>query len=386
MKKRNHSGIARRFESGPRGWLYFDANSIGAMPKSAPARLARLLAQWRTLRRRGWSDADWLDAPRRLGDKLAPVIGARKGTVAVGDSTSVNLHKALEMAVTMASTRRPRRTEILSESGSFPTDLYIAGNIARKQGLKMKLVENPAQIESAIGPRTAVVYLSHTDYRTSYRHDLRAVTRLAHARGALTVWDLSHSAGAVPTDLAKGNADFAVGCGYKYLCGGPGAPGYLYVAPRLQAKAMPAIQGWFGHAAPMEFEACFRPAPGVQRHVVGTPAVSGNVLLEAALDVFSRTDLPQLFQRHISLSQLLVALAPKELELVSPRDPRQRGGFVAFRCRNAKKLVSALERRRVVASSRPPDIVRFGLSPLYHREADVRELARRLTNALSDKR
>jgi kynureninase len=375
MKKRSAAG---QFAAGPRGWLYFDANSVGAMPASAPARIARLLEQWRTLRRRGWSEADWLDAPRRLGDKLAPVIGARKGTVAVGDSASVNLHKAL----TIAARLRPRRKEILSEAGTFPTDLYAAENIARAQGLKLKLVDGPERVAAAIGPRTAVVYLSHTDYRTGYRHDLRAMTRLAHARGALTVWDLSHSAGAVPTDVAKGNADFAAGCGYKYLCGGPGAPGYLYVAPRLQAKAMPAIQGWFGHAAPMEFEMRFRPAPGVQRHVVGTPAVTGNVLLEAALDAFAGWKLPELFEQHARLSQLLIDLAPAELELASPRDPRRRGGFVAFRFRNAKKLAAALERRRVVASSRPPDILRFGLSPLYHREADVRELARRLENAV----
>ena len=371
MKKRNAAG---QFAAGPRGWLYFDANSVGAMPKSAPARMARLLEQWRSLRRRGWNEADWLDAPRRLGDKLAPVIGARKGTVVVDDSTSVNLHKAL----TLAAGLRPRRREILSEAGTFPTDLYVAEGVARALRLKLKLVDGPEKIESAVGPRTAVVYLSHTDYRTGYRHDLRALTRLAHARGAMTVWDLSHSAGAVPTDVATGNADFAVGCGYKYLCGGPGAPGYLYVAPRLQSKVMPAIQGWFGHSAPMDFNMRYRPAAGVQRHVVGTPAVTGNVFLESALDVFSRAELSKLFEKHMKLSEELIALAPQALELVSPRDARKRGGFVAFRYRNAKKLAAQLERRRVSASSRPPDIIRFGLSPLYHSAADVRELARRL--------
>jgi kynureninase len=383
MKKRNDTGFARLFEAGPRGWLFFDANSIGAMPRSAPRRVARLLEEWRSLGRRGWSESDWLDAPRRLGDKLAPVIGARRGSVIVGDSTSVNLHKALAMAVTMASKRRSRRTEILGESGSFPTDLYVAENIARAQGLKLKLVPNPAQVESAISRSTAVVYLSHTDYRTGYRHDLRAMTRRAHASGALTVWDLSHSAGAVATDVARGNADFAVGCGYKYLCGGPGAPGYLYVAPRLQARAEPALQGWFGHAEPMEFEPRFRPARGIQRHAVGTPAVSGNVLLEAALDVFSKFKPAKLFARHAALSQLLVELAPEELILASPQDPRRRGGFVAFRYRHAEALVAELQARRVVASVRPPNIVRFGLSPLYHREADVRELARRLKAILA---
>jgi len=367
------------FEPGPRGWLYFDANSIGAMPKLAPRRLARLLAEWRRLRRRGWSESDWLDAPRRLGDKLAPILGAKKGSVIVGDSTSVNLHKALAMAVRL----RPGRKEILSEAGTFPTDLYVAQGIARDHGLKLKLVKDPSLIEAAVGARTAVVFLSHTDYRTGYRHDLRAVTRRAHAQGALTVWDLSHSAGAVATDVARGNADFAVGCGYKYLCGGPGAPGYLYVAPRLQARVQPALAGWFGHAEPMKFEPRFRPARGIQRHAVGTPAVAGNVLLEAALDVFLKMDLKKLFRKHAALSQLLIDLAPEELILASPADARRRGGFVAFRYWQADALVAELQSRRVVASLRPPNIVRFGLSPLYHRESDVRELARRLQAILA---
>src|SRR5690349_2663016 len=218
-----------------RGWLYFDANSIGAMPAGAPRRMARLLAEWKRLRRRGWEQSDWLDAPRRLGDKLAPLIGAPRGSVVVGDSTSVNLYKALSLALSL----RPRRRVIVSERGTFPTDLYVAEGVAQSRDCRLVLVEKIS--ESDLDSRTAVLYLSHTDYRTSYRHDLAALTRLAHARGAVTVWDLSHSAGAVPTEVARGGADFAVGCGYKYLCGGPGAPGYLYVAPRLQARVAPAL-------------------------------------------------------------------------------------------------------------------------------------------------
>jgi kynureninase len=369
---------ARLFEAGPRGWLYFDANSIGAMPKLAPRRLARLVGEWRALRRRGWTDADWLDAPRRLGDKLAPLIGASKGSVVAGDSTSVNLHKALAMAVRL----RPGRRVIVGEAGTFPTDLYVAEQVARAHGCRLKLVARPAQLEGVIDRRTAVLYLSHTDYRTGYRHDLRALTGKAHAAGALTVWDLSHSAGAVATGVGRGNADFAVGCGYKYLCGGPGAPGYLYVAPRLQARVQPALQGWFGHAAPMAFETRFRPARGIQRHAVGTPAVAGNVLLEAALDVFAQFEPAELFARHAELSELLIELAPRALELVSPLDARQRGGFVAFRHRQAKRIAAALEKERVVASSRPPDILRFGISPLYHAEDDVIALAGRLKKVL----
>jgi kynureninase len=373
---------ASRFAAGQAGFLYFDANSVGAMPRSAPRRMARLIDEWQRLRRRGWSEADWLEAPRRLGDKLAPVIGAPRGSVVVGDSTSVNLHKALTLALQV----KPARREILSEAGTFPTDLYVAENVARTHGLSLRLVKEGAPLESRITRRTAVLYLSHTDYRTGYRHDLRALTRRAHAAGAVTVWDLSHSAGAVPTEVARGGADFAVGCGYKYLCGGPGAPGYLYVAPRHQAKAAPAIQGWFGHAAPMDFEPRFRPARGIQRHAVGTPAVSGNVFFEAALDVFSESDPAELFERHAALSELLIRVVPRGLELVSPKDPARRGGFVAFRYPAAKQLVAALERRHIVASYRPPDIVRFGLSPLYHRAADIRELGRRLSQVLHSRR
>jgi kynureninase len=371
MKKQSS---ARYFHAGSQGWLYFDANSIGAMPKIAPARMQRLLAEWRALRRRGWSESDWLDAPRRLGDKLAPLIGAPKGSVIVGDSTSVNLHKALTLALRL----RRGRGAIVSEAGTFPTDLYVAEQLAREQGRKLVLAKDTPQLQAAIDRRPAVVFLSHTDYRTAHRHDLAAVTRRAHARGALTVWDLSHSAGAVASDVARGGADFAVGCGYKYLCGGPGAPGYLYVAPRLQARVQPALQGWFGHADPMAFSPRFEAARGIQRHAVGSPAVAGNVLMEAALDTFSRTRPQVLFRRHAALSQLLIELAPEELVLASPSDPRRRGGFVAFRHRHAGALVEELQARRVVASLRPPNIVRFGLNPLYHSEADVRALARRL--------
>jgi kynureninase len=365
---------ARFFHAGSQGWLYFDANSIGAMPRIAPARMTRLLAEWRTLRRRGWSESGWLDAPRRLGDKLAPLIGARSGSVIVGDSTTVNLHKAVALALRL----RPGRGAIVSEAGTFPTDLYVAEQLAREQRRKLVLAKDAAQLQAAIDRRPAVVFLSHTDYRTAHCHDLAAVTRSAHARGALTVWDLSHSAGAVATDIGRGKADFAVGCGYKYLCGGPGAPGYLYVAPHLQARVRPALQGWFGHADPMAFSPRFEAARGIQRHAVGSPAVAGNVLMEAALDVFLKMDLKKLFKKHAALTQLLIGLAPEELILASPSDPRRRGGFVAFRHRHAGALVEELQARRVVASLRPPNIVRFGLSPLYHSEADVRALARRL--------
>ena len=374
--------MVAQFAPGEPGTLYFDANSIGAMPRAAEKAMARLGDEWRRLRRRGWNDSDWLDAPLRLGDKLAPVIGAEPGSVAVCDSTSVNLHKAVWMALGL----RPARHMVLVEDAAFPTDNYVAENAARARGATLHRVSSPEEIETALGKNVAVLLLTHTDYRTSYRHDLAALTRLAHKRGAIAVWDLSHSAGAVPCDLAASKADIAVGCGYKYLCGGPGSPAWLYVAPRHRAAVEPAIAGWMGHAEPMAFEPGYRAAPGVRRHLAGTPSVSGNMLMEAALDLWAGFDIRQAFAKHAALGDLLIRVVEgldengvsPGLALASPRKAAQRGGFVAFRGAGAKALIESLDAAGVVASYRKPDIVRFGLSPLYHRYMDIWELGVRL--------
>ena len=371
--------VVAQFAPGEEGVLYFDANSIGAMPLAAERALARLSDEWRRLRKRGWTDSDWLDAPARLGDKLAPVIGAEPGSVVVCDSASVNLHKAVWMALTL----NPGRDVVLTEEGSFPTDLYVAENAARAKGAKLLRVADFNSIESKFNSNVALLLLSHTDYRTSYRHDMAALTKLAHDRGALAVWDLSHSAGAVDCGLAATQADFAVGCGYKYLCGGPGSPGWLYVAPRHQDAIQPAIAGWMGHAEPMAFDAAYRPAPGIRRHLAGTPPVSGNMLMEAALDLWRDLDPAKAFEKHAALGDLLIRLAESPaLTLASPRETARRGGFVAFRHANAAAFVAALEKNGVVASYRKPDIVRFGLSPLYHRYADIQELGARLKRGM----
>ena len=367
--------VVAQFAPGEPGVLYFDANSIGAMPLAAERAMARLGEEWRRLRRRGWSDSDWLDAPARLGEKLAPVIGAEKGSVVVCDSTSVNLHKAVLMALAL----NPGRDVVLTEEGTFPTDLYVAENAAQAKGAKLLRVADLHSIESTLNSSVAALLLSHTDYRTAYRHDIAALTKLAHDHGAVTVWDLSHSAGAVACDVAAGGADFAVGCGYKYLCGGPGAPAWLYVAPRHQAAVKPAIAGWMGHADPMAFDADYRPAPGIRRHLAGTPPVSGNMLMEAALDLWRDIDPAKAFEKHAALGDYLIRLVENpDFILASPRDAARRGGFVAFRHANAAALVAALEKKGVIASYRKPDIVRFGLSPLYHRFTDIRELGERL--------
>jgi len=373
------AAVVAQFAPGEPGVLYFDANSIGAMPLGAERAMARLGDQWRRLRRRGWTDADWLEAPARLGGKLAPVVGAEPGSVIVCDSTSVNLHKLVWMGLEMNS----GRNVVLSEKGTFPTDLYVAENAARARGASLRLVASPEEIEKSLKGDVALLLLSHTDYRSAYRHDLATLTRMAHDRGVLVLWDLSHSAGAVETALAAGQADFAVGCGYKYLCGGPGSPAWLYVAPRHQAAAQPAIAGWMGHAEPMAFDASYRAAPGVKRHLAGTPPVSGNALMEAALDLWADIEPRAAFEKHARLGDLLIRtvqeLTPQSgLQLASPREAARRGGFVAFRHARAAQLADSLNAVGVVVSHRKPDILRFGLSPLYHRYLDVWELGVRL--------
>jgi len=366
--------IVAQFASGEPGVLYFDANSIGAMPRAAERSLERLAAEWRRLRKRGWTDSDWIDAPARLGDKLAPVIGAEPGSVVVCDSTSVNIYKAVRLALGLS-----RRKIVLAEEGAFPTDLYVAEAAARDGN---GFFEKTSSLEKAIGEKTAVVLVTHTDYRSGYRHDLAALTRLAHEHGALTVWDVSHSAGAVEVGLGAGKADFGVGCGYKYLCGGPGAPAWLYVAPRHQGAVAPVIPGWMGHADPMAFAPAYVPAAGAKRHLAGTPGVAGNMLMEAALDLWRDIDPQAAFAKHAALSEFLIRIILADsktgLTLASPRDPAQRGGFVAFRHSKAKDFVKGLEQRGAIASYRSPDIVRFGLSPLYHRHADIAALGERL--------
>jgi kynureninase len=363
------------FAAGEPGWLYFDANSIGAMPRAAQGALGRIADEWRRLRRRGWKDSDWLDAPVRLGNKLAPIIGAEPGSVVVCDSTSVNIYKAVRMALAL----RPGRKTVVAEAGAFPTDLYVA-EAAAPVLKRVDSLTGGGQTLGSVPSDTAAVLVTHTDYRSAYRHDLAALCRAAHERGALVVCDASHSAGAVEVGLAASGADFGVGCGYKYLCGGPGAPAWLYVAPRHQSAA-PVIPGWMGHADPMAMSPDYKPAPGAKRHLAGTPPVAGNALMEAALDLWRDIDPQAAFAKHAALGDLLIRLVEQQcpdLSPASPHDPARRGGFVSFRHRDASAFADALEAAKVVASYRAPDVVRFGLSPLYHRYADIWALGERL--------
>jgi kynureninase len=376
--------IRARFAPGDAHTLYFDANSVGAMPLAAPRQLDRLIGEWQHLRRRGWSESDWLAAPQRLGAKLAPVLGAAPDEVIVCDTTSINLFKALAAAMQL----RPGRSRIVSEAATFPTDLYVAQGLAGlRDGLKLHLLEEGDAIEPAIDGSTVALYLSFVDYRSARRHDIHALTKAAHARGALVIWDLSHGAGAVACDLDAADVDLAVGCGYKYLCGGPGGPAYIFAARRLHDSIRPALAGWMGHAATFKFTTDYEPAPGMARFLVATPPVIANAVFEAALDIWASVDPQAVFCKHDALGDLLGALVDRGVagpgvSVASPRAAARRGGFVALKHAGGAAVVAALADAGVVASFRAPDSLRFGLSALYHRHVDIWDAAERLGDIL----
>jgi kynureninase len=356
----------------PDGLVYLGGNSLGALPRETPTRLHEVAArQWGQDLLRSWSVHDWIGAPQRVGDKIARLIGAGPGEVVVSDSTSVNLFKLLAAACRL----RPHRSVILSEPGNFPNDLYVAQGFAGlNEGIGLHRV-SADQIEAAIDEHVAVVLLTHVHYKSGAVHDMARITARAHTQGALALWDLSHSAGAVPVNLNAAQADFAVGCGYKYLNGGPGAPAYLFVAQRHQAATVSPITGWLGHARPFDFIDDYSPAPGVARFLAGSHPILGIAALEVGVDLMLRADQQARVDKSRALSELFVALvesrcAGQGLELASPRDPEARGSHVAFRHPQAYAVMQALIARGVVGDFRAPDLMRFGFSPLYNRYAD----------------
>lgn len=363
--------LRNRFEL-PEGIIYLDGNSLGALPRGVKSRVADVVStQWGEGLIRSWNTHDWIDLPSRLGNRIAGLIGAPDGTVTVADSTSINLFKALSMALFL----RPDRRVIVSEAGNFPTDNYIAQGLAEflGQGHQLRLVE-PGQLASAITRDVAVVMLTEVNYRTGARHDMAAITTFAHEMGALTVWDLAHSAGALPVDLGAARADFAVGCGYKYLNGGPGAPAFIYAAPEHHHGLRQPITGWLGHATPFAFAADFRPAEGIEAMRVGTPAILSMSALDAALDVFDGVDLGQVKAKADALFELFVTEVMAQtpgVVLATPTDPARRGTQVSFRFPEAYAVMQAMISRGVIGDFREPDIMRFGLTPLYLRYADV---------------
>jgi kynureninase len=353
------------------------------MPTSARERVRRELDEsWGRQLIRAWNSAGWIDLPARVGDRIGTLIGAPKGSVIAGDSTSINLFKALTAALELAA---PRRV-IFSDSGNFPTDLYVAEGVCRLlgRGHELKIVD-PEAVESALDESVAVLMLTEVDYRTGRRHDMRLLTEKAKACGAVMIWDLAHSAGAFPVDLVGCGADFAVGCGYKYLNGGPGAPAFIYVRPDLQPRVAPALSGWMGHAAPFAFELSYRPAPAIERLRAGTPPVLSMAALDAALDVFEGVDMFALRKRSIALSEDFIrrieAECP-ELQLASPRDPAERGSQVSFRFAEGYGAMQALIARGVIGDFRAPDVMRFGFAPLYVGFAEVETAARMLVGVV----
>jgi kynureninase len=368
----------------PNGVIYLDGNSLGALPSATPGRLADVVQrEWGDGLIRSWNQAGWIDLPRRVGDKIARLIGARAGEVIVADSTSVNLFKLLAGALSLQPTRRV----ILTEEHNFPTDLYIAEGVAALLGAEVRRVPGERLID-AVDERVAVVALTHVDYRSGRMHDMAAVTARAHRAGALAVWDLSHTAGAMPIDLGACGADLAVGCGYKYLNGGPGAPAFLFIAERHQPAFRSPLWGWMGHADPFAFTPAYCAAEGIGRALVGTPPILSLAALEVGVDLALEADLADVRRKSMALGETFVTLVEREgaglgVRLASPRDPARRGSHVSFAHPEGYAVMQALIARGVIGDFRAPDLLRFGFAPLYLRFVDIGEAVAHVREVLT---
>lgn len=356
----------------PDGIIYLDGNSLGALPKAVSKRLADVTCnEWGLQLIRGWNECDWMQQPARVGDKVAKLIGAPAGSVMIGDTLTIKVFQALAASLQM----HPDRRVILSDNGNFPTDLYMAEGLIDTIGKGHELrLSDPETVIDAIDESVAVVMLTQVDYRLGRMHDMDAITRRAHEVGAVMLWDLAHSAGALEVDIAASNCEFAVGCTYKYLNGGPGAPAFIYVRPDLIDAIKPALSGWLGHDAPFSFETGYRPAASIERMRVGTPPVLQTSALDAALDVWEGVEMADIRAASITLTELFIAQVEArcpDLKLVSPRDPSVRGSQVSFSHEDGYALMQALIERGVIGDFRRPDILRFGFAPLYLDEADV---------------
>jgi kynureninase len=376
----------------PEGVIYLDGNSLGVMPKAAPTRAAEVVTQeWGQGLIRSWNTAGWFNLPQRLGNQIAPLIGAGPDQVVVTDCTSINLFKVLSAALTIAQQDAPQRRVVVSERSNFPTDLYIAEGLCKERGYTLQLVE-PEDIASALNAEVAVLMLTHVNYRTGAMHDMAAVTAAAHQAGALTVWDLAHSAGAVPVDLVGAGADFSIGCGYKYLNGGPGAPAFVWVSPQHADRFWQPLSGWWGHASPFAFTADYQPAAGITRYLCGTQPIVSLSLLECGLDGFKAAQalggMAALRTKSLALTDLFIELVEQRcqgfgLGLATPRAHAQRGSQVCLTREHsahgsgAFAIVQALIARGVIGDFRAgdggvhKDILRFGFTPLYIGFEDV---------------
>jgi kynureninase len=369
----------------PEGIIYLDGNSLGALPRAAPEALRTTVEdQWGEDLIASWNAHGWIDWPAKIAAKLAPIVGAKPNELLIADSTSVSLFKL----VAAAAKARPGRKTILTQQRNFPTDLYVAQGLTELLGLALNAVP-PSEVLGAIDQDTGVVTLTHVDYRSAAVHDMRAINDSAHSAGALTVWDLSHSAGAIELDLDRTGCDLAVGCGYKYLNGGPGAPAFIYVAERLHSELKNPLQGWMGHSEPFAFDDDYRPGEGIARFLTGTPSILALAALDAGLATFEGIAMADVAAKSRALSQLFVAEVEarcgSQVRLASPRDPAQRGSHVVFAHPNGYAVMQALIARRVIGDFRAPDLMRFGFAPLYNRFADMVGAAEILSDILTSR-
>lgn len=381
LDDRDPLGHLRERFSLPEGVIYLDGNSLGALPNHVPARLQKVIVdEWGEGLIGSWNQAGWADLPKRVGDRIGRLIGAEPDSVIACDTTSVNLFKVASAAATASD-----RSLILTDEGNFPTDLYVLDAVAHQHGKTVKLWD-PTD-GSPIGDHVGFVAMTEVNYRTGERHDMADITARTHAAGAVAIWDLAHSAGALPVHLADCAVDFAVGCGYKYLNGGPGASAYVYVSPNQQATFKNPITGWWGHARPFEMSLAFEPHAGIQRARVGTQHVLSLAALDAALDVFDGISMDDLYTKSLSLTSLfmeLLAASVPGVEVVTPREPGRRGSQVSFRHPHAYAVVQALMARGVVGDFRNPDIARFGMAPLYVRHVDIWDAVQHLADVIAN--
>jgi len=370
----------------PHGVIYLDGNSLGALPRATSRRIARVIEEeWGGDLITSWNKHGWINTPHRIGDKIAQLIGANAGEVVVAESTSINLFKVLAVALAM----RPGRKVIVSEAGNFPTDLYMAEGLAALlgQGHTLRLVE-AGELAGALDDDVAVLMLTHVNFRSGAVLDMTALTQAAHDAGALTMWDLAHSAGAVPVALNDADADFAIGCGYKYLNGGPGAPAFVWVAKRHHDGPAQPLYGWLGHASPFDFAPGYRPASGIRQYVVSSPSILAMAALEEGVDLFLKADFAAVRAKSVAQTEAFIALvesrcAGMELTLASPRDPAVRGSQVSFAHPHGYSVMQALIARGVIGDFRAPDLLRFGFTPLYVRHVDVWDAVEILRDVLA---
>ena len=369
----------------PEGMIYLDGNSLGPLPKLAKTRVAAVMQdEWGTQLIKGWNVAGWMAQPSLIGDAIGRLLGAPEGTVVLGDTLSIKVYQAIAAGINM----RPNRRIILSDSGNFPSDLYIAQGLLRSLGQNYELrIVDPEDVVTSIDETVAVVLLTEVDYRTGRLHDMIEITKRAHSVGSVMIWDLAHSAGAIPIDLEKSRCEFAVGCTYKYLNGGPGAPAFIYVRKDLSDEIDPILTGWLGHDKPFDFDLEYRPARGVERMRVGTPPVLQMAALSAALEIWEHINIFELRSKSIALQELFIQQVEARvpgLNLVSPRESANRGSQVSFSFENGYAVMQALIAQGVIGDFRAPNVMRFGFTPLFIDEADVIRAVDHLERIIKD--